>query len=227
MTSSQPARTGARVQLVDPGPTAPADGVPGSSTTTTARRRSLRVSSALLRRSKSEGSSPSTPAAAAPTAPARRRRSARRQQDRLWTEEEKYAELASRRRAERGEGEAGDGESAVARSYFWDEALGLCWDGREQGASAAPSSWHFRTSYLTRGFAQSTPTCSRRPARVINRTPPTLTFSRPPLPRRPCPPAPPSRLPTRRRLTLRTASSTPRRSRPSRPVRRSDRRRRS
>ncbi|KAJ8293648.1 putative FCP1 y domain-containing protein [Rhodotorula toruloides] len=111
-TSPRTARTGVRVQLVDPGPSAAA--APPSPELS--RRRSLRVSSALLRRSKSEGSSPSA-------APVRRRRSARRGQDRLWTEEEKYAELASRRRAERG----GEGEGG----YVWDEGLGLCWDGRE------------------------------------------------------------------------------------------------
>ncbi|GAA6056204.1 hypothetical protein RTBOTA2_004636 [Rhodotorula toruloides] len=123
-TSPRTARTGVRVQLVDPGPSTTSAAAPPSPDLS--RRRSLRVSSALLRRSKSEGSSPSPSSSAAP---ARRRRSARRGQDRLWTEEEKYAELASRRRAERGEG--GQGEGGGDGGYVWDEGLGLCWDGRE------------------------------------------------------------------------------------------------
>lgn len=49
------------------------------------------------------------------------------------TEEERMDELV--RRAERSCGASGVGTEAQSGmgSYFWSDALGVCWDGREQG----------------------------------------------------------------------------------------------
>lgn len=159
----------------------------------------------------------------------RRTKSEAKRRNRIPNEEERMEELVRRTetaavvaeqkqpggtREEEGQGMRVGGKAkedwtevhSELGSYYWSEALGVCWDGREKGASA--SSLLF-LHLLTRPILppQSTPTSSS----PSNPTPPTRMFS-PPLstllPR-------PSPLPHSFKPP---ASSTPRRSRLSLPV---------